>query len=177
MLMECPDCRNTVPDYHSLCPGCGSPRPAEKVPCPRCGRPAERTRYCAYCGHQVFPPPQTENVVPVRVLRDGRATGMGGYTEYWLYSIRQRRELKPRTEFSGTGTHWTHEWLLTPGEYVEACYDRTNSAKVTVSVNRLVVTPERQEREPLDAAELPEWLRALLPACVRKRVVEPKVEF
>lgn len=74
--MECPNCRNTVPDRHSLCPGCGSVRPPDEAPCPECGRPAGRTRYCAYCGQPLVAVEGAR--APVRVERHGRFTRTQG---------------------------------------------------------------------------------------------------
>jgi len=71
-----------------------------------------------------------QNVRAVKVCLAGRNTGMGAYTEWALYSTRQRKRLKPhRTEYSRTGNHWWHYFFLLPGKYLAAVKDISNSGK------------------------------------------------
>jgi len=75
----------------------------------------------------------TKNVRHVRAVKvclSGRSTGMGAYTQYYLYSIRQQKRLKPhRTEWSRTGRHWDDIYYLLPGKYFLAIKDISNSGK------------------------------------------------
>ena len=71
-----------------------------------------------------------QNVRAVRVCLAGRSTGMGAYTEWALYSTRQRKRLKPhRTESSRSGNHWWDYYYLLPGKYLAAVKDISNSGK------------------------------------------------
>ena len=66
----------------------------------------------------------------VKVMLPGRSTGMGAYTQQYLYSIRQQKRLEPhRTESSRTGNHWDDIYYLLPGKYFIAIRDISNSGK------------------------------------------------
>jgi len=71
-----------------------------------------------------------ENSRPIKVVMHGRSTGMGAYTKYRIFSLRQEKEIKPhRTESSKTGNHWTDIWWLLPGTYFVSWVDISNSGK------------------------------------------------
>ena len=66
----------------------------------------------------------------VKVSLSGRSTGMGAYTQQYLYSIRQQKRLEPHhTEWSRTGRHWEDIYYLLPGKYFLAIKDISNSGK------------------------------------------------
>ena len=71
-----------------------------------------------------------QNVRAVKVCLAGRSTGMGAFTQWTLYSTRQRKRLKPhRTESSRSGNHWWDYYYLLPGKYLAAVKDISNSGK------------------------------------------------
>ena len=71
-----------------------------------------------------------QDMPAVKVCLAGRNTGMGAYTEWALYSTRQRKKINPhRTEYSRTGNHWWHYFFLLPGKYLAAVKDISNSGK------------------------------------------------
>ena len=92
------------------------------------------------------------NVRPVRVCLAGRSTGMGAYTQHYLYSIRQQKRLKPhRTESSRTGNHWDDIYYLLPGKYFIAIRDISNSGKHYCRYALLrVFTPEEYREKVKD---------------------------
>jgi hypothetical protein len=69
-----------------------------------------------------------ENRKPVKVGFEGRRTGMGGTTICTVYSLRQKKELKPAyTDTSRTGNHWTDYYWLFPAKYILACQEISNA--------------------------------------------------
>ena len=84
----------------------------------------------------------------VKVRLHGRSTGMGAYTQQFLYSIRQRKRLKPHhTERSRTGNHWEDIYYLFPGKYYIAIKDISNSGKHYCGYALLKVFSEEVFRE------------------------------
>jgi len=95
-------------------------------------------------GEQISKP--APGVKPVLVKFNGRHTGMGAYTQYRLFSLRQKKELKPhRTESSRTGNHWTDYWYLLPGKYFVSWMDISNSGKHYCGYGALVVSDGNYE--------------------------------
>lgn len=87
---------------------------------------------------------------PVVVSFAGRHTGMGAYTQYRIFSLRQKKEIEPhRTEYSRTGNHWTDFWYLLPGRYFVCWEDISNSGKHYCGYGALVVSG--------DSYEIVEW--------------------
>ena len=87
---------------------------------------------------------------PVVVSFAGRHTGMGAYTRYRIFSLRQKKEIKThRTESSRTGNHWTDFWYLLPGRYFVCWEDVSNSGKHYCGYGTLVVSR--------DSYEIVEW--------------------
>ena len=93
-----------------------------------------------------------QNVRAVKVSLPGRSTGMGAYTQHYLYSIRQRKRLEPHhTEFSRTGNHWEDIYYLLPGKYFLAIKDISNSRKHYCRYALLrVFTPEEYREKVKD---------------------------
>ncbi len=93
-----------------------------------------------------------QNVRAVKVSLPGRSTGMGAYTQHYLYSIRQQKRLEPhRTEWSRTGRHWEDIYYLLPGKYFLAIKDISNSGKHYCRYALLrVFTPEEYREKVKD---------------------------
>ena len=71
-----------------------------------------------------------QNAPAVKVCLAGRNTGMGAYTQWTVYSTRQRKKLRPhRSESSKSGNHWWDYYYLLPGKYLAAVKDISNSGK------------------------------------------------
>ena len=86
----------------------------------------------------------------VKVRLHGRSTGMGAYTQQYLYSIRQKRRLEPHhTESSRTGNHWEDVYFLLPGKYFIAIKDISNSGKHYCGYALLKVFSEEEYREKI----------------------------
>lgn len=95
---------------------------------------------------------------PVRVVLEGRSTGMGAYTKHHLYSLRQEKELDPqRTEESKTGNHWEDIYLLLPGRYLIATQDISNSGKHNCGYQHLHVADGGYSILPWDV-EIPDFI-------------------
>ncbi len=91
-----------------------------------------------------------QNVRAVKVSLPGRSTGMGAYTQHYLYSIRQRKLLEPHhTETSRTGNHWDDIYYLLPGKYFLAIKDITNSGKHRCRYALLRVLTQEEYREKI----------------------------
>ena len=108
----------------------------------------------------------------VTVKLSGRSTGMGAYTRHRIFSLRQRRELKPhRTESSRTGNHWTDFWYLLPGRYFVVVKDISNSGKHYCYAGYLEVSEHKYEiKQRCSVDEVPEFAREALCWCL----TEPK---
>jgi len=88
------------------------------------------------------------NVRPVRVCLAGRSTGMGAFTQHYLYSIRQQKQLEPHhTESSRTGRHWDDIYYLLPGKYFLAIKDISNSGRHYCRYALLRVFTQEEYRE------------------------------
>jgi len=88
------------------------------------------------------------NVRAVKVALPGRSTGMGAYTQHYLYSIRQKKRLEPHhTELSRTGRHWSDIYYLLPGKYFLAIKDISNSGKHYCRYALLRVFTQEEFRE------------------------------
>ena len=84
----------------------------------------------------------------VKVCLAGRNTGMGAFTQHYLYSIRQQKRLEPHhTETSRTGNHWTDIYYLLPGKYFLAIKDISNSGKHYCRYALLRVFTQEEYRE------------------------------
>ena len=96
---------------------------------------------------------------PVRVEFPGRSTGMGAYTQYHIFSLRQRREIKPhRTEYSRSGRHWRDIWFLLPGKYFLAWRDVSNSGKHYCGYGALIVEPDGRYYKEKWEGDPPSWV-------------------
>jgi len=88
------------------------------------------------------------NVRAVKVALPGRSTGMGAYTQHYLYSIRQKKRLEPHhTESSRTGRHWDDIYYLLPGKYFLAIKDISNSGRHYCRYALLRVFTQEEFRE------------------------------
>jgi hypothetical protein len=77
---------------------------------------------------------------PVKVSFEGKRTGMGAMEGARLYSLRQRKELKPsHTDYSGSGNHWTDYYWLFPAKYILAKQEISNAGNHHCSVKIILV--------------------------------------
>jgi len=76
----------------------------------------------------------------VRITTSGKSTGVGAYSNQWMYSLSEKKEIKPvRTEYSRTGNHWTHTWHLLPGEYLEVDVEISGGGHHYCGCQKLIV--------------------------------------
>lgn len=81
----------------------------------------------------------------VRISLEGRSTGKGASTQQYLYSLRQKKELKPAfTESSRTGNHWANIFFLLSGRYLVAVQDISNSGKHSCGYQCLIVLSKEE---------------------------------
>ena len=106
---------------------------------------------------------------PVKIEFQGRDTGKGAYTQYHIFSLRQRKELRPhRTESSRTGNHWTDIWWLLPGIYFVCWHNISNSGNHECGYGRLVVSDSEFSIKEWEGA-VPEFAKdALCKDCFSK---------
>ncbi len=108
----------------------------------------------------------------VEIRFGGRSTGMGAYTQYRVFSLRQKKELKPhRTESSKTGNHWTDVWFLLPGKYFVSWEDISNSGKHRCGYGVLFVLNDSYVVEKWKG-EVPEFAKEALCSCMAE--IEPE---
>lgn len=104
--------------------------------------------------------------VPQKVEFGGRHTRMGAYTQYWIFSLRQRKKLEPhRTESSKTSNHWTDIWWLLPGKYFICYTDISNTGKHHCGYGALVVTNDGYKIEPWKGI-IPDFAEEYLCECL-----------
>jgi hypothetical protein len=103
---------------------------------------------------------------PVKVKFSGRNTKMGAYTRYRIFSLRQKKEIRPhRTESSRTGNHWTDIWWLLPGKYFICYTDITNSGKHHCGYACLIVEGDGYRTEPWKGV-IPDYAEEYLCDCL-----------
>jgi len=112
---------------------------------------------------------------PVKVSFSGRSTGMGAYTQYRVFSLRQKKELKPhRTVSSRTGNHWTDYWFLLPGRYFISWKDISNSGKHRCGFGLLEVSESGYQIRKWQG-EIPEFAEVC--SCILEELGEVEGEW
>jgi len=101
----------------------------------------------------------------VKIEFGGRHTGKGAYTQYRIFSLRQRKELLPYTKYSKTGNHWTNKWYLLPGKYFISWEDISNSGKHRCGYGALIVSNGSYTIEDW-AGEVPVFAKKTLCSCL-----------
>ena len=116
-----------------------------------------------------------EKPMPVEVRFDGRSTGMGAYTQYHIFSLRQKKEIPPhRTERSRTGRHWVDYWYLLPAKYFVCWHDISNSGKHYCGYGLLVVSENGYKIEDWKGT-IPEFAVEKLCECIKLKlgIIQP----
>jgi hypothetical protein len=95
---------------------------------------------------------------------------MGAYTQYRIFSLRKRQEIKPhRTEGSKSGNHWTDYWYLLPGKYFVAWRDISNTSRHRCGYGLLVVGSNGDYGIAEWVGDAPEFAKKAICDCISPR--------
>ena len=105
---------------------------------------------------------KTTDKKPYALERPTRSTGMGAYDDSQLFSITQKKELKPhRRKYSRTGNHGKKIWFLLPGVYYLYSETRSNSGKGGPALHLLQIHDDGEVQKK-SVPEPPDWLKTEL---------------